>query len=547
MAGGRAGVKANGRVPREAIVKRRIRVRGINGEIEGKSWESQTLLRVGRLESLEIALDDTSVSRRHAEIRATERGWQLQDQGSTNGTFLNGIRLTEGECRLQARDIIQFGAKVTVLVELVEDNVPRPRDKRPADPLLVEKTTSVAWEEAVQGIAFDRNQCLRSEDQLQILLRASHHLGHLQSEKELLSSILEDAVRTLDAQRGAIVLAEPNGDLQLRALATGKGDPASRTTFSQSLAQRSFTGGESILCCSVDADPELAAAQSIHDGAMASIVCVLLRTPRRRLGVLHLDRSYWQKPFTEDDLHLADALAASVSAGIESAQLLRQQKQLFRNTIKVLAQAVEMRDDYTGKHTDRVTRYSHLIAQQLNLSEEDLELIEIGTPLHDIGKIGIDDAILRKPGKLTPEEFEEMKTHTTKGAKILETIPDLAPAIPIVRSHHEQWAGAGYPDGLAGEAIPRLARIVAVADAFDAMTSDRPYRKGMSTEVAFGEIRKHSGRQFDPECAATFLAMRARIEQERQHANQSPDDPTLVPGAASPITITRIPKEKTVL
>jgi HD-GYP domain-containing protein (c-di-GMP phosphodiesterase class II) len=528
-------------------VNRRIRIRGINGEVEGKTWESQTLLRVGRLESLEIALDDTSVSRRHAEIRATERGWQLQDLDSTNGTFLNGIRLTDGECRLQARDIIQFGAKVTVLVEQLEDVALRTRPSRPDDPLVVEATTSMAWEDALQGIAFDRNQCLRSEDQLQLLLRASHYLGHLQTEKELLSSILEDAVQALDAQRGAIVLAEPNGTLQLRALATGRGDPASRTTFSQSLAQRCYTRGESILCSSVDLDPELAAAQSIHDGAMASLLCVLLRTPRRRVGVLHLDRSYWQKPFTEDDLHLADALAASVSAGIESSLLLRQQKQLFRNTIKVLAQAVEMRDDYTGKHTDRVTRYSQLIALQLKLSDEELELIEIGTPLHDIGKIGIDDAILKKPGKLTAEEFEEMKTHTTKGAKILETIPDLAPAIPIVRSHHEQWSGAGYPDGLKESAIPRLARIVAVADAFDAMTSDRPYRKGMSTEIAFGEIKKCSGRQFDPECAATFLAMRSRIEEEMQPGGPELSDRTLIPATSAPIAITRISKTKLAL
>src|SRR5262249_27291281 len=157
------------------------------------------------------------------------------DLDSTNGTFLNGIRLTDGECRLQVRDIIQFGAKLTVLVEHLEDAVSRPR-KQPDDPLLVEATTSVAWEDALQGVAFDRNQCLRSEDQLKVLLRASHYLGHLQSEKDLLSSILDDAVRTLDAQRGAIVLAEPNGQLQLRALATGRGDPASRTTFSQSLA-----------------------------------------------------------------------------------------------------------------------------------------------------------------------------------------------------------------------------------------------------------------------------------------------------------------------
>src|SRR5208282_2123652 len=125
--------------------------------------------------------------------------------------------------------------------------------------------------------------------------------------------------------------------------------------------------------------------------------------------------------------------------------------------------------------------------------------------------------ILRKPGRLTPSEFDEMKKHTTKGAKILEQVPDLPrEVIEIVRSHHERWDGQGYPDGLKGTGIPELARIVAVADAFDAMTSDRPYRAGMPSDVAFAEVEKQKGRQFDPECANAFLAIRTRIVQEMQ-------------------------------
>src|SRR5207247_9639276 len=151
--------------------------------------------------------------------------------------------------------------------------------------------------------------------------------------------------------RGTVVLTDNDNKLQLRALA---GDSTGRFHFSQKLANRCFQGGESILCGSVEEDPELKLAQSIADGAMASVLCVLLRTPRRRLGVLHLDRNFWQKPFTEDDLHLADALAAHVSAAIESAQLLRKQKELFLKTITILAQAVELRDDYTGGQTQRV-------------------------------------------------------------------------------------------------------------------------------------------------------------------------------------------------
>jgi HD-GYP domain-containing protein (c-di-GMP phosphodiesterase class II) len=130
---------------------------------------------------------------------------------------------------------------------------------------------------------------------------------------------------------------------------------------------------------------------------------------------------------------------------------------------------------------------------------------------------------LRKPDRLTLEEFEIMKTHTVKGAEILATVPDLHPVIPIVRSHHERWDGKGYPDGLAGDNIPHLARIVAVADAFDAMTSDRPYRKGMPASAGFEEIQKMSGKQFDPECALGFEELRETILQEMHNQTRTAD------------------------
>lgn len=133
-----------------------------------------------------------------------------------------------------------------------------------------------------------------------------------------------------------------------------------------------------------------------------------------------------------------------------------------------------------------------------------MDLISLGTPLHDIGKIGVDDAILRKPGILTLGEMVKMREHTTIGAQILGTIPDLATVIPIVRNHHERFDGKGYPDGLAGEAIPRLARVVAIADAFDAMTTDRPYRPAMTPDQAFAEVLHLSGSQFDPKSPRYF-------------------------------------------
>ena len=199
-------------------------------------------------------------------------------------------------------------------------------------------------------------------------------------------------------------------------------------------------------------------------------------------------------------------------------QLLRKQRELFLATVTVLAQAVEMRDQYTGGHTARVTEYSLLLATQLNLSAEEIDLIRMGTPLHDIGKIGIDDKILRKPGKLTPEEFEIMKTHTDQGGQDSRT-DRRAGTRSFPSSARTTNAGTAWaiPTASRASKIPRLARIVAVADAFDAMTSDRPYRPGMAPEVAFAEVDKQKGKQFDPEAAAAFLSIHQRVLQQMQN------------------------------
>ncbi|MDY3555889.1 HD domain-containing protein [Gemmata sp. JC717] len=491
-------------------MKRPLRLRGLSGEIKGQVWESDTQLRAGRIGTLEIVLDDSSVSRRHAEVLHGDDGWYVRDVGSTNGTYVNGVRIGPGEQPLKSRDIVQFG-KVAVIVELT-DAVEGP----PSNQHVVAAAVS-SFDEGIRRLAYDRNHMPRAGEQMLALLRAGHHFVNTQSEDQLLDAVLNDAVSVLEAQRGAIVLAESDGPepkMRLRALAVGQGEPPGRFHYSKKLTQRCFASGVSLLYSTLTGDDESKVTQSIADGAMASVLCVLLRTPRKRLGVLHLDRSFWQNPFTEDDLHLADALAAHVSAAIESAQLLRRQKEQFQKTVTVLAQAVELRDDYTGNHTQRVTRYATMLGEKLGLPEDQLELIRIGGPLHDIGKIGIDDAILRKPGRLTGEEYELMKKHTTKGAEILSSIPEMGPIIPIVRSHHERWDGGGYPDGLAGEGIPLLARVVAVADAFDAMTSNRPYhenKKGKPPSWAFGEVERQAGKQFDPTAAAAFVSIRDDI------------------------------------
>ena len=295
-------------------MKQVIRLRGFTSDVKGKIWEfDAAVVRVGKLASTEVVLDDASVSRNHAEFKAGPHGWTVRDLGSTNGTFVNGVRLGPDERPLRSRDIVQFG-KTAMMVDWDDDAPATPRaDQEPTEAL-----TPQSWESAVNALAFDRNRGPRPGESLLALVRAAHHLARLADETELLHAILADAAAVLGAQRAAVVLREPDNKLRLRALA---GDSTGQPAFSAALAERCLRRGESILCPRVKDDPELSRDESMADGTTASVLCVLLRTPRGRLGVLHLDRAVGQVSFTVDDLHLADALAALIAAAIERAQL----------------------------------------------------------------------------------------------------------------------------------------------------------------------------------------------------------------------------------
>jgi HD-GYP domain-containing protein (c-di-GMP phosphodiesterase class II) len=500
----------------------RIMLCGISPQFEGLQWESNTLIRVGRMDNMEIILNVPSVSRRHAEVLITPRGWVVRDLGSMNGTFLNGVRVGRSEQSLRLHDVLQVG-DVSLKVTELEESLPtggangQPSIKTSGSFVRVEAATKHPWDRAVEPLVLPNNPRLRQDKGFLTLLRTGYHIAHIDSLDQLLQSILDDTVGVLNAHRGSMILVdEPTGKLQLQAVFAMGGPMGSEKCFSRTLSQRCFDEGQSLLCQNAQED----ATVSIARGTMSSIICALLRTPRKKLGVLHLDRGIMQDPFTQEDFCLADAIAASVSVAIESAQLMKQQQDLSVHTVTALAQAVELRDQYTGGHTQRVTTYALMLAEELKIPPEDQQKLRIGVPLHDIGKIGIDDDILRKAGKLTQAEYEQMKLHTIKGAAILEAIPNMANLLPIVRHHHERWDGNGYPDGLANQQISRLARIVAVADAFDAMTTDRPYRPAMSLDQAFAELSQKAGTHFDPECVAAFLRIRPQIETIREQEDE---------------------------
>jgi putative two-component system response regulator len=216
----------------------------------------------------------------------------------------------------------------------------------------------------------------------------------------------------------------------------------------------------------------------------------------RNLGA----EDYLIKPLSRDEL------LTTVRARLVRSRQLRvaQLQKAYEASLTALANSIERRNHYTQGHVDRVTAYAIAMANRIEWRDRSLEQLRLGAILHDIGKIQIRESILFKTSPLTGEEWEEIRRHPTSGADMIKHIPFLVQAIPVVRHHHERWDGKGYPDKLAGGAIPLGARIVAIADSFDAMTSQQPYRSAISLQTAYDEVVEESGKQFDPELVAAF-------------------------------------------
>ncbi len=248
-------------------------------------------------------------------------------------------------------------------------------------------------------------------------------------------------------------------------------------------------------------------ANRFFDGAptvpLVSLLIVPLKIKRRLLGWVALASFDNALRFDEGHRKLFSIIGARAAASIENARLYEDLQGTFQQTIHGLAKAIDKMDRYTSGHSDRVALYATFLARKLGLSEDVIEVVDQSALMHDIGKIGC-VLNLNKPGKLTQEEYEVFKKHPQFGRDILEPIKFLHPLIPGVQLHHERWDGKGYPLGLRGTEIPLIARIIAVADAYDAMTSNRAYRRALPEDVAVGEIERCSGTQFDPEVALAF-------------------------------------------
>jgi HD-GYP domain-containing protein (c-di-GMP phosphodiesterase class II) len=232
-------------------------------------------------------------------------------------------------------------------------------------------------------------------------------------------------------------------------------------------------------------------AGPIHAGEeYAGSVVVLRRAQSRR--------------FNSADMLLIDSLSAFCGDIVRNLRLVHELRQLSIDMIRGLVSAIDQKDGYTSGHSNRVAVYARILAEALGWPDERLQMLEWSALLHDVGKIGIRDAVLKKSGKLTHEEFEHMKEHPVRSYEVVKKIPQLAEAIDGVLHHHERYDGRGYPSGLAGEAIPLQARVIQIADIFDALTSSRSYRRAFTWEKALDILKEESGIVVDPKLSALF-------------------------------------------
>src|SRR3989338_2510960 len=223
------------------------------------------------------------------------------------------------------------------------------------------------------------------------------------------------------------------------------------------------------------------------------------------IGVINVNNKRSRLPFTENDFRFIRGIANEAAIAVENAQLYASLEDTYLRTVMALASAIDAKDHYTKTHSEHVTKFATAMAREMGLCEKEIKEIEQACQLHDLGKIGIQDSILTKPGQLTAEEWDEMKLHSLKSVEILKPLSFLGGVIKLVEQHHERYDGKGYPFGIKGENIKVGARIIAVADSFDAMTTDRTYRRAFTDEEAIKELKNCSGTQFDPKVVEAFL------------------------------------------
>lgn len=400
---------------------------------------------------------------------------------------------------------LQISGRMIGLLELL-----RPPSAPPFHPQDAELLTTVGHQ---LGMVME-NARLYSEASKQVgqfstLMELSAILNSTLQFSEVLRRTVEAATRLMECEVGSLLLLNEDGDELVFEVALGeRGREVKdvRLKVGEGIAGWVVKTGKPAVVNSVERDARFLRRVDVRTHfTTQNMICVPLKSRNRIIGVLQAINRLSARPFTVEDQRLFESLARQVGIAIENSRLYEEVKTTFFGTVATLAEAIEKRDPYTGGHVRRVVEVSLILGEELGLSVEEMETIHLSAILHDVGKIGIRDGVLQKHGPLSPEEMAHIREHPEIGAEILAHIKQLEAVIPAVRYHQERCDGLGYPEGLKGEEIPLASRVIAVADTFDAITTDRPYRPRLSDEAAANEIERGAGTQFDLDVVEAFL------------------------------------------
>jgi len=347
----------------------------------------------------------------------------------------------------------------------------------------------------------------RDFGRLHALVKSGKRLAGIKDLNKILEHAVDIAVKETNADRGSIMLMDKKGVLKVNASIGMPPDIAEKAKeyIGKSIAGKVAKFNKPIMINEGQKISKDIKRYMKGLNAVSAISVPLTTRKSNALGVLNVVKYPGKALFNKNDIELLSILAYETATSIKNYQLNLETEGLYIGTIFALAAALDARDHYTHGHSKKVARYAVAIAKELKLPKYQIVLVRRASMLHDIGKIGIPDRILNKPAKLTKKEYEIVKRHSIVALNILKPIPQLKDILPAVYHEHERYDGKGYVAGLKGEAIPLEARIIGVADAFDAMTSERPYRRALSRKEAISELKRNAGTQFDPTIVKAFL------------------------------------------
>lgn len=416
--------------------------------------------------------------------------------------FAAGVRIEDEQGALLLETAgVEPAAEYPVIV--AGEIIGRVRGGGEAEPLAALLSYQAEREIERRGLV---SETLHKYKEITLLYDLVEQVASCLDRREVARMIIDQARRVLGFDRMSLrLLDRESGELKILASYGRKSEEELKKAIrpGEGIVGSVWASGQAEIINEVAADPRFIPAN--YNYPISSMICAPLKTKENVIGVAFLS-SEAPAAYTAEDLKLFTTLTYQAAVAIENAGLYEQLQETFFTTVYTLAETIEKRDPYTGNHTKRVMEYSLAIGRTLELAEAELTRLQLAAVLHDIGKIGVRDDVLLKPGRLTDEEFAAIKQHSICGAEIMAGISQLQHIIPGIKHHHERYDGRGYPDGLQGEEIDVIARIIAVADTFDAMITDRPYRRGLDIDVAYAELEKNAGTQFDPMVVEAFFA-----------------------------------------